>query len=529
MAGYTGVLRFLVVCQVILGLFAIAVTVYNLTSDAQLKLFVDILLQVLDPAFEWLFWLKNYGPLISGTFVVVLGVVALSVLRTHRAEEELASKGKVLSVDAMADQARCSGWCGRRGKRAFILSVGLLVLMFLAQGLFAGAFLILVRAMSTSVENIADDDSVLSEFEMDVSSALLATFNLCCFEQGYSVQGEVPSCTGSGEAPACSVPSEFARFEEKLCTCYSSPFYGAQYEALSKTNVCDILAKARVSVGRSDLVPGTNVPVSALVDEKRFFVVGPPEESGCGVGLAKGFQWAQFKFVSAGSERVAIIMILVSILELLLCGILFCTNSADNSDDYFNDIQDELAVLYTGSPRRRANLKLVSFLKTPKSRAKRSSSTAANGGPIVTTKFDLDSPVTPESSADLNHVASTRDEEDPKPHVTLPVRQSNETFEGEDDDLDQRRSSLTSHERGVTAPPSDGKNYQLEGKRSRSELNYEVGASLIDETDRRSESFQSEAALREGDPAAAPGSATSAGSSKGLAPTKSLISLDLEF
>ena len=334
--------RLLLLGEAVLGLVALVLTTVSFMAQVSLSQLMDITFTTLGtklalPVFRFV----RVWPFVSGAIVMVLSGVAFChasdnpKLKARRAKllATLGSPGA--SGSPGADAQGCVS-----GKCMFTTATVFLTLIFVLQGLAGGANILFLNAMNAGIIASATTGSDLDTFGSDLNTLQLAAFNKCCFERGWSNMGRVPACDGRKRTEIdCALPSKYSAMKDKLCTCYDDEALYLQYyaalgdRAINTRDVCRVLADSVVHIEDQDMVPGTTIPVNSIILSSTIHIVGFPNASasnpdgsgqgfGCGVGIAKGFQWAQLKFADSTLYYISILMIVISIVELLvMCAI----------------------------------------------------------------------------------------------------------------------------------------------------------------------------------------------------------------
>ncbi len=337
--------RLLLLGEALLGLVALVLTTVSFVAQVSLSQLMDVTFTTLGtklalPVFRFV----RIWPFVSGAIVMVLSGIAFfhasdnPKLKARRALL-LATLGSPGSARAPGSPGAAARGC-MTGTCLFTTATIFLTLIFILQGLAGGANILFLNAMNAGIVAGATSGSDLDTFGSDLNTLQLATFNKCCFEAGWSNMGRVPACNGRKRTEIdCALPSKYSAMKDKLCTCYDDEarydeYYAALGDrAINTRDVCQVLANSVVHIADQDMVPGTTIPVNSIILSSSIRIVGFPNASasnpdgsgqgfGCGVGIAKGFQWAQLKFADSTLYYISILMIFISIIELLvMCAI----------------------------------------------------------------------------------------------------------------------------------------------------------------------------------------------------------------
>jgi hypothetical protein len=74
----------------------------------------------------------------------------------------------------------------------------------------------------------------------------------------------------------------------------------------------------------TDIIPGTSLPIMFFTRRLNVAVVGPDTKNGCGLGVARGFQWVTFKWFSQKSSALALAILVISCLQAALLMVSVC-------------------------------------------------------------------------------------------------------------------------------------------------------------------------------------------------------------
>jgi hypothetical protein len=340
--------RLLLLGEFVLGLAALVLTTVSFVAQVSLSQLMDVTFTTLGtklalPVFRFV----RIWPFVSGAIVMVLSGIAFRYASDNpKLKARRALLLATLGSPGASGSARTPGSPGAEargcvsGKCLFTTATIFLTLIFILQGLAGGANILFLNAMNAGIVASATSGSNLDTFGSDLNTLQLATFNKCCFEAGWSNMERVPACNGRKRTEIdCALPSKYSAMKDKLCTCYDDEASYEEYYAalgdrtINTRDVCQVLANSVVHIADQDMVPGTTIPVNSIILSSSIRIVGFPNASannpegsgqgfGCGVGIAKGFQWAQLKFADSTLYYISFLMILISIIELLvMCAI----------------------------------------------------------------------------------------------------------------------------------------------------------------------------------------------------------------
>jgi len=346
------VLRALLVGFMLCGIGLISVSLWFFLIDNNIFAFIDLLARI--EGFRPLLILFMAAPLFAGVWCIVLTSLAIksSKLDTNQ------RRGLDEALDKFTchfSHDPCVKYCGSTTRGAFRAILISLLILFGAQMSFAVSYLLFLKVLLESVDQGASGARGIGELEEDISALQLSMFNLCCFENGWSAQGEILPCDEDGNPPAtCGLTGDAAGFEDVLCTCYrQEERYAFFVNRLNSTKkVCEILSNAVVTISDKDQVPGTDLPVAAFVDTRRARIVafnGPPELDsvtvvdpkgfGCGFGgYARAFQWMQFQYIDDATRFIPIAVMIITVLQFVILAGITCHQSSAEEDEFFDEM-----------------------------------------------------------------------------------------------------------------------------------------------------------------------------------------------
>lgn len=218
---------------------------------------------------------------------------------------------------------------------------------------------ILVDSLEAEAEGSSERFEELQEL---ISNTQFAIFNTCCAAQGYSVSGSVPACVdGEVDIDSCVLPSELTFFQEELCTCHtnSEEEFNEVMQQVAERDMCNELAGAVIEIDPEEVIPGTQIELSAIYPNLEVPLVGYHGEIsqapggiqdgelgyGCGTGFARGFQLTLFEFLQQSSTTYALVGFVLSCVQLIcMLGILSQVICTSNSFD--TDSENSHIVLY---------------------------------------------------------------------------------------------------------------------------------------------------------------------------------------
>jgi hypothetical protein len=134
-------------------------------------------------------------------------------------------------------------------------------------------------------------------------------------------------------------------------------------------DACALLSKISVTITNEDLIPGTVIPISAIVPVLSAPVVGfngtkkdnasATAEYGCGFGgYAEAYQWMGFQMIKLATQQTVIALIAIGVIELGLLALVKFVWLDAAEKDYFERLQREM--LERVSAGHGANLELSS-------------------------------------------------------------------------------------------------------------------------------------------------------------------------
>ncbi len=334
------------------GCVSMGVAAEVIASNGSVVSFSLQFLGTLDPALPYValfFLVASVGCGLLTTTVSLLQalILSLSTAQLQRLEAGLhcrraAPRGLALESEPLRPRAQslvCTSCCaelrGRSKVRGLVCAgVVLVIALVLGQSVLAGAYLAFLQLGYEVMDQMGREGAAVNAsigtLGRDIATLQIAVFNKCCHERGWSAQGRVERCFSDGSAPACIVPARFAAYESKLCTCYRSDRYDDMYRAVDKSTMCQDLARLSISVDSTDLIPGTGLPIQAVVRVTTAQIVGyngepgtDPEQLqksyGCGFGgFARPFQWIELRMLDQKARGACVIVIAISALQLVL-------------------------------------------------------------------------------------------------------------------------------------------------------------------------------------------------------------------
>jgi hypothetical protein len=358
------------------GLVTLGVAGYELKSSYTTLEFMSLFTHSLHPAYSALMYVLVSVAFVSGLLVVVLSALEacfsmLSVSQARALERRLSAGAKGAGLESGAGRIRRKDkYCGSKVQCAYVTVLLVITGAIVVQVILASLYLAFLSVSFSAIEAVArakPGAAAMSSLESDISTLQLASFNKCCFEQGWSSQGRVEACPQDGSKPVCSVPEQYERFADNLCTCYTSPRYAEFYGAVSNSDACALLSQISVTITNEDLIPGTGIAIRAIVPVQRAPVVGfngtkkdnasATAEYGCGFGgYAKAYQWMGFQMIKLATQKAAITLIVISVIELVLLALVkfVWLDAAERA--YFERLQREMPK--RGAAGHGANLEL---------------------------------------------------------------------------------------------------------------------------------------------------------------------------
>ena len=358
------------------GLATLGVAGYALKSSYTMLEFMSLFTHMIHPSYSALMYVLIVVAFVSGLLVVVLSALEaffsmLSVSQARALERRLSAGAKGAGLESGEGRSRCKDkYCGSNVQCAYVTVLLVITGSIVLQTILASLYLAFLNVSFSAIEAVARAKPgavAMSSLESDISTLQLAGFNKCCFEQGWSSQGRVEACPQDGSKPVCSVPAQYERFADNLCTCYTSPRYAEFYGAVSNSDACALLSKIAVTITNEDLIPGTGIPISAIVPVLSAPVVGfngtkkdnasATAEYGCGFGgYAKAYQWMGFQMIKLATQKTVITLIVIGVIELVLLALVKVVWLDAAEKDYFERLQGEM--LKRGAAGHGANLEL---------------------------------------------------------------------------------------------------------------------------------------------------------------------------
>jgi len=323
----------------ILGVMAGAVvtivtSAHFLIKQWEVNRFIELFVGPLNEAFVGFWYFMLISPIFSGVIQLVVGSFAVMYARQSLETERRIDN----QIESHMHSSCCKQYCGSASLGFFRASIFTILVLCVAQGGFAIGYIVTVHKVEAGISN-----TDLTPFESEATTLQLAVFNLCCFEEGWSAQGEILKCQ-PGEQLSCTLPDRYADYEDTLCVCYTSDKYPEYYSSLSSsTEMCTLLSDVVITITASTLVPGQDVPISAFVPVRSASIVGyngaigDNQGYGCGFGgYARAFQWMIFKYIADKTSRLAYTFLVIASLQVIGILMVMCLmySASEDAEDY---------------------------------------------------------------------------------------------------------------------------------------------------------------------------------------------------
>lgn len=219
------------------------------------------------------------------------------------------------------------------------------------------------------------EDTAQKMFDFQV-----AIFNKCCFEPGFSEQGEIAECVLDLDQDCNNLPEGIDQFQENLCACYdSSDFYNAFLTLIESNDLCQNLNDVKVKINQDTAIPGIPISISFIIgaiygggidipESGEIPVVGfqqfdpnGGDQFGCGIGYAKGLMFILSLWFEQNLNLSLYILIGASIAQLLLavmnisCMKLAAEEDFGDGDNFFEVNRDNLEREATSTLEKQQN------------------------------------------------------------------------------------------------------------------------------------------------------------------------------
>jgi hypothetical protein len=344
------------------GLATLGVAGYALKEAYTMLEFMSLFTHMLHPAYAALMYVLIVIAFLSGLLVVLLSTLEaffsmLSVSQARVLERRLSAGAKGAGLESAAGRNSCKDkYCGSNVQCAYVTILLFITGFIVLQTILASLYLAFLSVSFSAIESVARAQPgavAMSSLESDINTLQLASFNKCCFEQGWSSQGRIEACPQNGSKPICVLPVQYERFADNLCTCHTSPRYAEFYRAVSSSDACALLSKISVTITNEDVIPGTAIPISAIVPVQSAPIVGfngtkkenssATVEYGCGFGgYAKAYQWMGFQMIKLGTQNTVVTLIVIGVIELVLLALVKFVWLDAAEKDYFDRLQGEM-------------------------------------------------------------------------------------------------------------------------------------------------------------------------------------------